>query len=156
MILPIITHPDPRLRIPSKSFSLDELHAPETQTFIDDLVETMKAKDGIGIAAPQTGVNKRIIVVQTEKGVGIFVNPKIVSASLRKVPFEQGCLSVPGVYGIVLQHKSVKIKAWDRHGEKVRFKATGLTSFIFQHEIDHLDGVLFIDKVERLTQRVAL
>src|SRR3989338_6145415 len=108
-MLNIVTNPDPRLRNMSESVSIDELQTKEMQIYLDELVATMKVRDGVGIAAPQTGMNKRIIVVQRENGPEIFVNPKIISGSLRKVPFEQGCLSVPGVWGIVMQHKSVKI-----------------------------------------------
>ncbi|MBI4598569.1 peptide deformylase [Candidatus Uhrbacteria bacterium] len=150
-MLPILREPNPTLRQPSAPFDLQTLLQPETQTWLDELTETMQVADGIGIAAPQTGTNKRVIIVQTGEGPKAFMNPKFFSASLRKVESEEGCLSVPGVYGIVKRHKSVKVKAVDREGKKIMLKADGLEAIIFQHEIDHLDGVLFIDKVERYT-----
>jgi peptide deformylase len=107
--------------------------------------------DGIGVAAPQIGVLKRIIIVKTANGAEAFINPKIISSSIRRVESEEGCLSVPGVYGIVKRHASVKVKAYDKDGKKIKFKTGGLQSIIFQHEIDHLDGILFIDKVIRYT-----
>lgn len=114
------------------------------------MIETVNGR-GIGLAAPQVGTNKRIIIVQTKNGPTAFINPKIFSTSLFKNSGEEGCLSVPGVWGVVKRFKKVKIKALNRQGEKIIIKADGLESRIFQHEIDHLDGLLFIDKVEKIT-----
>ncbi len=150
-MLQILREPNPDLRKPSEPVDLASLKDPKMQAWIDELTETMKIADGIGIAAPQTGVKKRVIIVQTKAGPQAFVNPKIISASLRTVESEEGCLSVPGVFGIVKRHRAVKLKAHDRHGNKVQLKAAGLEAIIFQHEIDHLDGILFIDKVHKFT-----
>ena len=150
-MLTILCEPNPDLRQKSEPIELSLLKDPKMQAWLDELTETMKVADGIGIAAPQTGTRKRVIIVQTKTGPKAFINPKIFSSSLRKVNSEEGCLSVPGVFGIVRRHRSVKVKAYDRDGKKMQFKCDGLESIIFQHEIDHLDGVLFIDKVERYT-----
>ncbi len=150
-MLSILKEPNAELRKKSEPLAAEDLTLPKTQAWFDELVETMKAADGIGLAAPQIGVKKRVIVISTAAGAEVFINPKIVSSSLRKVESEEGCLSVPGVYGIVRRHQKIKVKALDRNGQKRLLKAAGLEAIIFQHEIDHLDGVLFIDKVERYT-----
>jgi peptide deformylase len=151
MPLEILHEPDDRLRVKSTEISLDDLRSEETQTLIDEMLVEMRNANGVGLAAPQVGVNKRIITVDEGKGARAYINPRIASKSFRKFDFEEGCLSVPGVWGFVHRHRSVTIKAFDRDGKKVTVKASGLLSVIFQHEIDHLDGVLFIDKVEKFT-----
>lgn len=146
----ILHDPEPTLRVKSTEMDPGDIQTPETQKLIDEMIETMRKANGVGIAAPQVGVNKRLIVVDDGSGLGVFVNPRLTSRSARIIDFEEGCLSVPGVWGIVKRHKKVHVKALDRTGKKVVLKADGLLSIIFQHEIDHLDGVLFIDRVERL------
>ncbi|MFA6131584.1 MAG: peptide deformylase [Patescibacteria group bacterium] len=154
-MLTILTNPNPILRDVSKPVEPAEILRPAFQKFLDEMIETM-VKDGVGLAAPQVGVGKRFIIVQTKSGPQAFINPKIFSTSIRKVSSEEGCLSVPGVWGIVKRHSKVKVKALNRLGEKVIIKASGLESIIFQHEIDHLDGILFIDKVEKITRGASL
>lgn len=148
-MLQILTNPNPILRNVSKPVELAEILRPEFQFFLDEMIETMK-KDGVGLAAPQVGINKRFIIVQTKNGPEAFINPKIFSTSLLKTDSEEGCLSIPGVWGIVKRFKKVKVRALNRKGEKVMIKASGLEAVIFQHEIDHLDGILFIDQVEKI------
>lgn len=150
-MLEILREPNPDLRKKSEPVDLASLKDPKMQGWLDELIETMKIADGVGIAAPQTGTRKRVIIVQTKSGPQAFINPKIISTSLRTVENEEGCLSVPGVFGIVKRHRSVKLKAHDRQGNKVMIKASGLEAIIYQHEIDHLDGILFIDKVQKFT-----
>lgn len=150
-MLTVLTHPDNRLRTISDPVAKDDLASAKTQTFIDHLVEALHEYDGVGIAAPQVGIAKRVIVVQTKTGPEVFVNPKILSKSLRVIESEEGCLSVPEVFGTVKRHKSVKVRALNRKGEKIQLKASGFEAVIFQHEIDHLDGILFIDKVLHYT-----
>lgn len=147
-MLTILTNPNPILREISKPVEPAEILRPKFQKFLDEMIETM-LKDGVGLAAPQVGVNQRFIIVKTKTGPEAFINPKIFSTSVRKVNSEEGCLSVPGVWGIVKRFSKVKVKALNRQGEKVMIKASGLEAIIFQHEIDHLDGILFIDKVEK-------
>jgi len=148
----ILTSPDAELRKVSQEISLDEIQHPETMKLIKDMKETMKLENGIGIAAPQINVHKRVIIVDVgQNQPQAFFNPKITSHSLIKTESEEGCLSVPGVFGIVKRHKSVTVEASTEQGVLEKFRADGLLSIVFQHEIDHLDGILFIDKVLRYT-----
>ena len=124
-------------------------------TLVQDMAETMRYSNGVGLAAPQVGVTARVIVVETpqdedEPGSGqlyAVVNPRIARASQEMVDGLEGCLSIPGYVGEVTRHAAVTVKGQGVQGRKVRFKAQGLTARSFQHEIDHLDGVLYIDKL---------
>ncbi|HMB25839.1 MAG TPA: peptide deformylase, partial [Patescibacteria group bacterium] len=127
---------------------LKKLADPAMQKFIDEMKETMVKKDGVGLAGPQVGVTKRLIIVNTKNGTKCFINPEIVKKSWKKEAGEEGCLSVPGVYGSVKRSVRVVIHAYDRNGEKIKLETKGLLARIFQHEIDHLNGVLFIDKIK--------
>lgn len=147
----MLTQPDPRLRIRSSPVPVSDITSTRVQTMIDELMVTMKEEHGVGVAAPQVGIHERIIIVETPKGPEAFINPEIIDRSHRTVNSEEGCLSVPGVWGIVKRNKSVRVQALNRKGEHVELAADGLTAIIFQHEIDHLDGVLFVDRVEKFT-----
>jgi len=150
-VLNIVKHPAKSLRIKSEEVPLDEIKSARVQKLIDEMIETKTQDNGIGIAAPQVGINQRIIIVDLKDKPQAFINPRITKGSIRKVETEEGCLSVPGVFGYVKRHRKVHVKAFDREGRKIKIDAKGLEAVIFQHEIDHLDGVLFIDKVERFT-----
>jgi len=118
------------------------------QQLIDDMVETMRQASGVGLAAPQVGVPLRVIVLQKlgEEPMAI-INPEMVKrAGERKVT--EGCLSVPGYAGEVKRSVSVTVKGWDRQGKAIRIKATGLMAQVLEHELDHLNGVLYIDHLE--------
>lgn len=146
----IIEPPNERLHAKCKKVDPNKVMSDEIQALIDDLLDTKQDTDGVGIAAPQIDVLKRIIVVDVETGFPqAFINPKIISKSFIKTDSEEGCLSIPGVSGIVRRHKKVKVRALDRDGKAVKINASGLASIIFQHEIDHLNGILFTDD-ERL------
>ena len=125
----------------------------EIQTLIDDMVETMYDALGIGLAAPQIGISLRVIVIdegtRESSGPMVFLNPVIVgqTGSLRG---EEGCLSLPGVYGEVVRAEWVRVEALDRHGAPVRLEARGLLARVFQHELDHLDGILFLDRLDKI------
>lgn len=130
----------------------------ETRALVDDLVETMYAADGIGLAAPQIGVPVRVFVYDVrEEGVqpGALINPRIVDSTGRQREVE-GCLSIPGLSEVVERKGSVVIEALDRDGQLVRIEAEGTLSRVLQHEVDHLDGVLFIDRVSPLKRRMLL
>jgi peptide deformylase len=124
-------------------------------TLVQDMAETMRNSNGVGLAAPQVGVTARVIVVETpqdedEPGSGRLytaVNPRIARASQEMVDGLEGCLSIPGYVGEVTRHAAVTVKGQDLKGCKVRFKVQGFVARVFQHEIDHLYGVLFIDKL---------
>ncbi len=148
IMLTILIDPNPILRQVSEPVDPAEISRLEFQKFLDEMIVTMDEK-GVGLAAPQVGKNQRVIIVKTKNGPEAFINPKIFSTSLLKTHSEEGCLSVPGIWGIVKRFRKIKVKALNRRGEKVMIKASGLEAIIFQHEIDHLDGILFIDKAEK-------
>ena len=118
------------------------------QRLIDDMIETMRQTNGVGLAAPQVGVSLRMVVLQMpgEEPVAI-VNPQMVKRSGEREVTE-GCLSVPGYYGEIKRSVSVTVKGWDRQGKAIRIKATGLMAQALEHELDHLNGVLYIDHIE--------
>ncbi len=147
----VLTNPNAELRDISEKVSASEISSESLQTLVKDMIETMHVENGIGIAAPQIGVLKRIIIVDRGTGPEAYINPEIVASSFRKIESEEGCLSVPGIYGMVTRSKKVKVKAQTLDGQTIVLKEEGLPSIIFQHEIDHLNGVLFIDKVTRYT-----
>ncbi|MCM8746027.1 peptide deformylase [Thermomicrobium sp. CFH 73360] len=149
----IITEGDPRLR--QKSLRMRTVDD-EVRRLAQDLWDTVRAARGLGLAAPQIGVLRRIIVVsippdyveEGDPGVELtLINPEIVRASGRQVGLE-GCLSIPGWYGEVPRFMHVTVKALDLDGREVRIKGSGLLARVLQHEIDHLDGILFIDRIE--------
>ena len=125
------------------------------RALVEDMAETMRNSDGVGLAAPQVGVLQRVVVIETpeeedEPGSGRFhavVNPEIVRTSEEQVDGIEGCLSIPGYVGEVTRHEAVTIKGQDLRGRKIRIKAQGFLARVFQHEIDHLEGVLFIDQL---------
>ena len=123
---------------------VDEI-TPRILTLLDDMVETMRAANGCGLAAPQVGVLRRVVVVEVEEGtVYELINPKIIAYSGEQEA-EEGCLSVPGQWGITRRPMSVTVRALDRHGNQIDVSGSGLLARAFCHELDHLDGKLFID-----------
>lgn len=152
--LTVLHNPNPELRTVASPLTDADILRTETQALIDRLMDTMVEENGVGIAAPQVGEHKRIIIVETPHGVQAFINPEITSRSVRMVTSIEGCLSVPGISGAVKRHSSVKVKAKNRQGEELSIKANGLLAIIFQHEIDHLDGVLFIDRATNIVNHV--
>ena len=117
-----------------------------TITLLDDMSETMYAENGVGLAAPQVGVLRRVIVMDIGEGLLELINPKIISKKGAQIKAE-GCLSVPDVFGEVKRPDSVVVSAMDRKGKKIRIEGSGLLAVCLCHEIDHLDGILFTDKV---------
>lgn len=149
--LPVVKDPTPSLRVRSAEVAVADILTPRIQTLIKDMKETMYLEKGVGIAAPQVGVNERVIIVELEDGPVAFINPKIVTASFANTPSEEGCLSVPGVYGYVKRSKRIKLEALSEDGEPVNMEVKDFPAIIFQHEIDHLNGTLFIDKAYQFT-----
>ena len=120
---------------------VDEI-TPRIQRLIDDMIETMRAADGVGLAAPQVGVLRRIVVIETpDEGLFVLINPKIIAFSGEQES-EEGCLSVPGRWGITKRPMHVTVRALNRNGETVDISGSGLLAKAFCHEIDHLNGVL--------------
>jgi peptide deformylase len=157
-ILPITMVGDPVLRTPAAPLSPAELADPDTQRFIDDLIETKRAANGAGLAANQVGDTRRIAVVEVEPDnprypykpafpLTVLVNPRIVHRATEQIVINEGCLSVPDLRGLVPRSAEVEVEYCDRAGETRRRTVSGLTAGTFQHEIDHIDGVLFLDCV---------
>jgi len=150
--LKILINPNETLRTRSEDFGLEKIITPASRKFFADMAETMLAKDGIGLAAPQIGKNTRVVVINTKEGPVIMINPKITKKSFAKEWGEEGCLSVPNVFGQVKRHKKVTCQYYDKAAKKTLIEAEGLMARVIQHEIDHLDGVLFIDNAKELKE----
>ncbi len=150
-LLTILHHPDPRLR--QKALPVQAFDA-ALQTLIDDMFETMYAAPGVGLAATQVGVAQRLAVMDCsedkDKPVPIvIINPEILDPAEPEV-MEEGCLSVPGVGEKVERYNRLRVRALDRHGKPFEIEAEGLMAQAIQHEIDHLDGKLYIDRLSSL------
>ncbi|MCD6577763.1 MAG: peptide deformylase [Anaerolineaceae bacterium] len=152
----VIKLPHPTLR--RKAHKIVEFNA-ELQQLIEDMIETMRDEPGVGLAAPQVNISQRLIVVEYPENdsdpnakpkVFVLANPELTQVSSEKVKGVEGCLSVPNLYGEVERSQSVTVRGQNRHGKKVTIKADGWLARIFQHEIDHLNGVLFVDRTDVL------
>jgi peptide deformylase len=149
-ILKILVEPNKGLRKKSEPIDEDKITTAEFQELCDNLAETMIKKDGIGLASPQIGKNIRLVVVNTKNGPVFLFNPKITEKSWLKEWGEEGCLSVPLTFGNVRRHKKIVCNFCNRAGKKDKLKASGLLARVIQHELDHLDGILFIDKAKNI------
>ena len=155
MIRPILKYGDTTLHTPARP--VDAI-TPEIERLIDDLIETMYAAPGIGLAAPQVGVPLRVFVVDVSvgrdpKALLSLVNPEFVEREGTQLE-EEGCLSVPGFNATVVRPTRAVMKALDRSGQEQRYEATGLLARAFQHEMDHLDGVLFVDRLRGIKRDI--
>jgi len=156
-LLDIVTLPNKILRNrtkPVKNFDA------ELQQLIDDMIETMRVAPGVGLAAPQIGQSIRLTVIETlpevdddgneiegSRDLYVIANPEIAWTSRKTIDGIEGCLSIPGYLGEVERFESIRVRAQDRHGKKIKLRLNGWTARIFQHEIDHLNGVLYIDRL---------
>ncbi|MBK5936984.1 MAG: peptide deformylase [Halorhodospira halophila] len=152
--LDILEHPDPRLREPSAPV---ETFDQELRELVDDMIETMRAASAIGLAAPQVDIRRRIVVCCTDptQTPRVFINPEITGSSLPGY-IEERCLSVPGQQGLVVRPTRVSVRAQDTSGERFHCKLENLEAVCLHHEVDHLDGTLFIDRLsfwQRLRMR---
>lgn len=156
-VLDIVTLPEPVLR--AKAEPVTQIDA-ELQDLIDNMIETMRVAPGVGLAAPQIGLSRRLAVIETlpevddegneiegSRDLYVIINPEIVWTSRKTVKGIEGCLSIPGYLGEVERAETIRVRAQDRAGKKIKLRLDGWTARIFQHEIDHLDGVLYIDKL---------
>ena len=155
----IVTLPDPVLKRKARPVQKFDRNL---QTLLDDMVETMRDAPGVGLAAPQIGLSERIIVIEyferdedeqveeAPKKVWALVNPEIVKASEERLMGVEGCLSIPGLIGEVERHAEVHVKGLNRHGKPMKVKAKGWLARIFQHEIDHLNGILFTERATHI------
>lgn len=149
----IVTVPTASLREPSRDVTVEEIQTPDFQQFLDRLIVTMYEKDGVGIAAPQVGNNIRAIVINPSGTPECFMNPEIIKSSEAMEDSEEGCLSVPKTFGIVKRHRKITVRALNRHGRKVELEAKNFHAIVLQHEIDHTNGILFVDKAEKITEQ---
>lgn len=156
-VLQIETLNNPILR---KKTRLVTKFDPDLQRLIDDMIETMRSANGVGLAGPQVNQSLRVTVIETlpdrdkegneiegSRELIVLVNPKIIAESRKKVEGIEGCLSIPGWVGEVERHESIRVRAQDRYGQKIRLRLKNWTARIVQHEIDHLDGILYIDRL---------
>lgn len=150
-ILKIAKYPAENLRQKSVTVKKEEIGLPEFKQLCFNMAETMLNKKGIGLAAPQIGENIRLIIVNVKDGSIIMINPKITNKSLAKEYGEEGCLSIPGVFGQVKRSKKITCKYLDMQGKTIKITALGFLARVIQHEIDHLDGILFIEKAKDIT-----
>ena len=158
-ILEIAELGNPILRV--RSSDIKDIHDPEIESFIDDLIATGINANGVGIAAPQVSVPKRIFIISSRPNIRYpnapemeptaVINPEIISYSDETVKDWEGCLSIPGIRGLVPRHRSVYVKYLLRDGTKVEREFSDFIARIFQHEFDHLNGVLFLDRLESNT-----
>jgi peptide deformylase len=148
-VLPVRLYGDPVLR--RRAEPVREV-TPEIDRLLDDMIETMYDSVGIGLAAPQVGIGRQLLVLDAGRGTPrAYINPVIVEQG-GQVVGEEGCLSLPGIFADVTRAEWVAVEASDRSGRPVRQRAEGLLARVFQHEIDHLHGILFIDRLDRLTR----
>ena len=149
-LLPILEFPDPRLR---KVASPVTVFDAKLEVLIDDMFETMYDSQGIGLAATQIDVHKRLLVIDVSESKDsplVFINPSFEIIEDELSEYDEGCLSVPGFYETVSRPKGIKVQAQDRKGEKFEIEAEGILATCIQHEIDHLDGKLFVDYLSNL------
>ncbi len=154
--LPILEFPDPRLRTRATPVDLAWLAMPATQQLLDDMFESMYEAPGIGLAASQVDVHLRFMVIDVSEEKNqplVFVNPQITARSGEQV-YQEGCLSVPGIFADVTRAEAITVTALDRHGAAFELRTDGLLAVCVQHEIDHLEGRLFVDYLSPLKREM--
>ena len=155
-LLPILEFPDPRLRTKAVPVDPAQLASPAFQRLFDDMFETMYAAPGIGLAASQVDVHQRFMVIDVSEEKNrplVFVNPRITARSGEQV-YQEGCLSVPNIFADVTRANEISVTALDRHGETFELSVDGLLAVCIQHEMDHLEGKLFVDYLSPLKREM--
>jgi len=158
-LLPILELPHPRLRNVAGTLDTTRIAAPEFQRLLDDMFETMYAAPGIGLAATQVDVHQRFMVIDVTEGREqplVFINPVIRARTVQLREHQEGCLSIPGIYADVTRADGIEVEALDRHGKSFVLEIDDLLATCIQHEVDHLDGKLFIDHLSPLKRERAL
>lgn len=153
MILPIVKNPNPVLRASTEAVTFPL--SSDIKKLTQDMIDTVRKADGIGLAAPQVGRSVKLVVINLEKsGVPLFAlyNPRIISKGFKKIEVEEGCLSIPGVFGYVKRPKKVTIQAENHLGQTIEIVDEGWIARVAQHEIDHVNGILIIDLIKKYTQ----
>lgn len=155
-LLNIVRLGHPAIRGGAEPVTPEELARQEIRKLIDDMIDTMRDADGVGIAAPQVDVNKQIIVIEVESDnprypergnvpLTVIINPEILNPSREKELGWEGCLSIPGLRGVVPRHRALEVKGLDREGKPVHYHAEGFFARVIQHEVDHLNGNVYLD-----------
>jgi peptide deformylase len=155
-LLSILEFPDPRLRTKARLVDPAEIGTPEFQTRLDDMFHTMYEAPGIGLAASQVDVHQRFMVMDISEDKSqplVFINPEITTADGHQV-YQEGCLSVPGIFADVTRANRITVKALDRNGQPFEVTADGLLAICIQHEMDHLEGKVFIDYLSPLKREM--
>ena len=148
----ILAEGHPALRKVAKRVVPKEIREPLFQQLIDDMFATMYAAPGVGLAAPQVNVSKRLFVMDVhddEHQPAVVINPKLEKLG-EEIELKEGCLSVPGIVGDIVRHTRVVVTGLDRQGQKIRIEGEGLSAQCMQHEVDHLDGILYVDRAKNL------
>jgi peptide deformylase len=155
-LLPILEFPDPRLRTKAAPVDAAQISDPAFQRLLDDMFETMYEAPGIGLAASQVDVHKRFMVIDVSEdktGPQVFINPEILSRTGEQV-YQEGCLSVPGIFADVTRADAIEVRFLDRTGQTQQLQVDGLLAVCIQHEMDHLDGKLFVDYLSPLKREM--
>ena len=155
-LLPILEFPDPRLRTKAATIEPAQLADPAFQRLVDDMFETMYEAPGIGLAASQVDVHQRFMVIDVTEEKNrplVFVNPEILEKSGEQV-YQEGCLSVPNIFADVTRANEILVRALDRHGQPFELRVDGLLAVCIQHEMDHLEGKLFVDYLSPLKREM--
>jgi peptide deformylase len=155
-LLPILEFPDPRLRTKAVPVDPAQLPSPAFQRLFDDMFETMYTAPGIGLAASQVDIHQRFMVIDVSEEKNrplVFVNPQITARSGEQV-YQEGCLSVPNIFADVTRASEITVVALDRHGDRFELSVDGLLAVCIQHEMDHLEGKLFVDYLSPLKREM--
>lgn len=155
-LLTILEFPDPRLRTRAAAVDVDTITAADFQARLDDMFETMYAAPGIGLAASQVDVHQRFMVIDVSEEHDaplVFINPEIIDRQGEQV-YQEGCLSVPGIFADVARADAITVRAHGRDGQPFEMQADGLLAVCIQHEMDHLDGKLFVDYLSPLKREM--
>lgn len=142
------------LRAPTALFDFTKYSKKEIRELVKEMRSSMQAADGVGLSANQIGLNIKVFVARVENKFYAVFNPEILQPSKETDSLDEGCLSIPGIYGLVERHSKLTLKGFDQNGKALKIKAWGFLARVFQHEVDHLNGKLFIDRakqVERIT-----
>lgn len=145
--LKVRKYPDKILQ--EKALKIKVPFAAEIKKLIPQMIETMRENNGMGLAAPQIGKSLRLCIIEEGGKIYVLINPKINSSSRKKIKMEEGCLSFPGEFFPIARAEKVKVRYLDENGKKAKIKAEGLLARALQHEIDHLDGILMIDRIKK-------
>ena len=148
--LKILVQPNPILRKKSTEINPKKISDRELRALISAMIKIMLKTDGVGLAAPQIGKNIRLAVINSKDGAFCLINPKYIKKSWARELGQEGCLSLPGIFGKVKRHKKISLTYYNQDGKKTKLIAEGMMARVIQHEVDHLNGILFIDKATKI------